>query len=109
MTFFGCCNSSKGCAKTATSGSSSRSDIATIREIAAELRTYVPNCPLWVNGAGAAHAPGSVECIADGVLLGFFSCFGTYDGDPRLSLKSGLSFAPTRTAYGATQNHLRCP
>jgi hypothetical protein len=67
------------------------SDIATIREIAVQLRTYAPNWLLWVNVADAAHLPGSVQCISDGLLLGFVSRFGTYDGDPSLPVEEWVA------------------
>jgi len=57
-----------------------RCDIALIREIAAQIRTYGPNRLLWVNIADDDHLPGTVECLSDGLMLGFISRFGDYEG-----------------------------
>jgi hypothetical protein len=60
---------------------SGRSNIKAIREIAKQLRTYGDNRLLWVKLADATHLPGSVECLFDGLLLGFVSRFGIYEPD----------------------------
>lgn len=66
-------------------------DIATIREIGAQLRTYGPNWLLWVTVADAAHPPGSVKSESDGLLHGFVSRFGTYEGDPSLPVEEWIA------------------
>jgi hypothetical protein len=58
-------------------------DMKAIQEIAAQLQTYAPTCLLWVKVAGAAQRPGTVERVSDGLLLGFLSRYGDYDGGPR--------------------------
>jgi len=68
-----------------------RSDIEEVREIAAQLRTYGPNHLLWVNVADATHLPGSVECLSDGLLLGFISRFGNYDETARFPVAEWIS------------------
>jgi hypothetical protein len=67
------------------------SDMATIREIAAQLKTYGPNWLLWVNVTDDAHRPGAVERIADGLMLGSVSRFGTYDGAPSLPVEEWVA------------------
>jgi len=58
-------------------------DAAAINEIAVQLQTYAPTCLLWVKVAAAAQVPGSVERISDGLLHGYVSRYGDYDGGPR--------------------------
>jgi hypothetical protein len=58
-------------------------DLKAIQEIAAQLQTYAPTCLLWVRVGGPAKVPGSVERVSDGLLLGFLSRYGDYDGGPR--------------------------
>ena len=84
-----------------------RSDIATIREIVVELQRYGPHWLLWVCVADDTHLPGSVECLSGGLLRGFVSRFGTYDGDPAFLWKSGLPFAPRPIVYGVVPIHPR--
>ena len=69
-------------------------EIALIQEIVAGLRGYGPNSLLWVRQADAAHPPGSVIRISDGLLLGFVDRSGSYDGDP-----SGARSATSRRAW----------
>ena len=66
-------------------------DITTIREIVVQLRSYGPNCLVWVCVADPAHRPGSVERLSDGLLRGFVSRFGTYDGDPSLPVEDWVA------------------
>jgi hypothetical protein len=66
-------------------------DMAAIQEIAAQLQTYAPTCLLWVKVADGARVPGSVERISDGLLLGFLSRYGDYDGGPRLPVEEWIS------------------
>jgi hypothetical protein len=68
-----------------------KSDVATIREIVVQLRTFGQNDLLWVNVADAAHRPGSVERVSNGLMFGFVSCFGTYDGDPSLPVEEWIA------------------
>lgn len=70
-----------------------RSNIKAVREIAAQLRTYGDNRLLWVNLADATHLPGSVECLRDGLLLGYISRFGTYEPEraPRLPVEEWIA------------------
>jgi hypothetical protein len=72
---------------------SGRSNLKAIREIARQLRTYGDNRLLWVRLADATHLPGSVECLNDGLLLGFVSRFGTYETDrtPRLPVEEWIA------------------
>jgi hypothetical protein len=77
-------------------------DITTIREIVVQLRTYGPNCLVWVCVADAAHLPGSVERLSDGLLRGFVSRFGTYDGDPSLPVEDWV--AVCANAYRLSRN-----
>jgi hypothetical protein len=58
-------------------------DPAAIQEIAAELQTYAPTLLLWVKVADAAQVPGSVERVSAGLLHGYVSRYGDYDGGPR--------------------------
>jgi hypothetical protein len=62
-------------------------DGVTVREIAAQLKTYGPNSLLWVRLAGPKHQAAAVERIADNLLAGYVSHFGTYDGDPNLPVE----------------------
>jgi len=68
------------------------SDIKAIREVAAQLRTYGDNRLLWVKLANAAHSPGSVERLSDGLLRGFISRFGIYEPElaPRLPVEEWI-------------------
>jgi len=66
-------------------------DISVIREILVQLRTYGPNSLLWVSAADAAHPPGSVERLGDGLLRGFVSRFGTYYGAPSLPVEDWVA------------------
>ncbi len=68
-----------------------KSDLATIREVAAQLRTYGPNCLLWVAVADDAHPAASVERDSDGLLLGFVSSFGIYDAAPILPVEEWVT------------------
>jgi hypothetical protein len=79
-----------------------QTDIAVIREIVAQLRTYGPNCLLWVCVADAAHLPGSVERLSDGLLRGFVSRFGTYDEGPSLPVDEWV--AVCANAYRLSRN-----
>ena len=67
------------------------SDIATIREIVVQLQRYGPNCLLWIGVADDAHLPGSVEYHSEGLLRGFVSRFGTYDGAPSLPVEEWVA------------------
>ena len=58
-------------------------DPAAIQAIAAELQTYAPTLLLWVKVADAAQVPGSVERVSAGLLHGYVSRYGDYDGGPR--------------------------
>jgi hypothetical protein len=62
-------------------------DMASIRDIVAQMQIYGPNCLLWIRVADADHAPGSVQRLADGLLQGFVSRYGTYDGPPSLPVE----------------------
>jgi len=77
-------------------------DITAIREIVVQLRTYGPNCLVWICVADAAHLPGSVERLSDGLLRGFVSRFGTYDGDPSLPVEEWV--AVCANAYRLSRN-----
>jgi hypothetical protein len=66
-------------------------DMAAIQEIAAQLQTYAPTCLLWARVADAAQVPGSVQRVSDGLLLGFLSRYGDYDGGPRLPVEEWIS------------------
>jgi hypothetical protein len=69
----------------------------TMRQLTAQLQAHGPNHLLWVSVAGAAHPPGSVTRVSDGLLQGFVSHFGTYDGDPSLPVADWI--AVTANAY----------
>ena len=77
-------------------------DVTAIREIVEQLRTYGPNWLVWVCVADAAHLPGSVEHLSDGLLRGFVSRFGTYDGDPSLPIEEWV--AVCANAYRISRN-----
>jgi hypothetical protein len=77
-------------------------DITAIREIVVQLRTYGPNWLVWVCVADAAHLPGSVERLADGLLRGFVSRYGTYDGDPSLPVEEWVAICTN--AYRLSRN-----
>lgn len=77
-------------------------DNSAIREILAQLRSYGPNCLVWVCVADGAHVPGSVERLGDGLLRGFVSRFGTYDGAPSLPVEDWV--AVCANAYRLTRN-----
>jgi hypothetical protein len=77
-------------------------DITAIREIVAQLRTYGPNCLVWVCRADAAHLPGSVERLSDGLLRGFVSRFGTYDPAPSLPVEEWVALCAN--AYRLSHN-----
>jgi hypothetical protein len=77
-------------------------DITAIREIVVQLRTYGPNWLVWVCVADAAHLPGSVERLSEGLLRGFVSRFGTYDGDPSLPVEEWV--AVCANAYRLSRN-----
>jgi hypothetical protein len=77
-------------------------DITAIREIVVQLRTYGPNCLVWVCVADATHLAGSVERLSDGLLRGFVSRFGTYDGDPSLPVEDWV--AVCANAYRLSRN-----
>jgi hypothetical protein len=66
-------------------------DVALIREIAAQMQTYGPNSLLWVRVANRDHAPCSVERLGDGLLQGFVSRYGTYDGPPSLPVEEWIT------------------
>jgi hypothetical protein len=66
-------------------------DMATIRKIVRQMQTYGPNCLLWVRVADAHHAPGSVQQVADGLMQGFVSRYGTYDGPPSLPVEEWVA------------------
>jgi hypothetical protein len=68
-----------------------KSDLATMHDMARELRTYGPNSLLWVALADDAHPAASVERDSDGLLLGFVSSFGTYDEDPILPVEEWVT------------------
>jgi hypothetical protein len=72
---------------------SGRFNIKAIREIAKQLRTYGDNRLLWFKLADPAHSPGSVECLPDGLLLGFVSRFGSYEPNrsPRLPVEEWIA------------------
>ena len=66
-------------------------EMAAVADIAAQLRTYSPpNCLLWVQVADAARVPGSVERASEGVLLGFLSRYGDYNGGARLPVEEWI-------------------
>jgi len=66
-------------------------DFEAIRELVAQLRGYGPNSLLWVNVATAAHHACYVERESEGLLLGFVSHFGTYDGAPSLPVEEWIA------------------
>ena len=66
-------------------------DVALIQEVVAGLRVYGPNSLLWVRHADAAHPPGSVIRISDGLLLGFVDRSGSYDGDPSVPVEDWIA------------------
>jgi hypothetical protein len=70
-----------------------RADPRAIREIAAQLKACGDNRLLWVRLADAAHLPGSVKCLADGLLLGFVSRFGIYEPErtPRIPVEEWVA------------------
>jgi len=68
-----------------------QSDLATIREVAVALQAHGPNCLLWVNVADLEHAPGSVQRDSAGLLLGYVSRYGTYDGAPSLPVEEWVA------------------
>ena len=70
-----------------------RADPRTIREVAAQLKSYGDNRLLWVRLANATHLPGSVKCLADGLLVGFVSRFGIYEPDrtPRIPVEEWIA------------------
>ncbi|HEY1964838.1 MAG TPA: hypothetical protein VGG59_07905, partial [Acidobacteriaceae bacterium] len=70
-----------------------QSDLATIREVARALRAHGPSFLLWVKIADAEHAPGSVQRDRDsaGLLLGYVSRYGTYDGPPSLPVEEWVA------------------
>ena len=70
-----------------------QSDLATIREVARALQAHGPNCLLWVKIADLEHAPGSVQRDRDfeGLLLGYVSRYGTYDGPPSLPVEEWVA------------------
>lgn len=59
-----------------------RSDLATIRNVAAQLQIYATNCLLWIDIADETHPAGSVQRDSAHLLLGYVSRFGTYDDAP---------------------------
>ena len=69
----------------------SQADVSVIREVLVQLRTYGPNSLLWVCVADAAHLPGSVERLGDGLLRGFVSRVGTYYGAPSLPVEEWVT------------------
>ena len=68
-----------------------RSELATMRELAAQLRSHGPNTLLWVDVAGHTHEPGFVERDSPTLLRGYVSRFGTYDDDPSLPVEEWVS------------------
>jgi len=70
-----------------------QSDLATIREVAWALQAHGPNCLLWVTVADIEHAPGSVQRDrgSEGLLLGYVSRYGTYDGPPSLPVEEWVA------------------
>ena len=66
-------------------------NIETIRKLVAALRSYAPNSLLWINVATAAQRACSVELHSEGLLLGFVSHFGTYDGAPSLPVEEWIA------------------
>jgi hypothetical protein len=66
-------------------------DLATIREIGAALRAYGPTSLLWVKVADREHETGSVERDSAGLLVGYVSRYGTYDGDPSLPVEDWVA------------------
>jgi hypothetical protein len=64
-----------------------KSELATMRELAAQLQTLGPNSLLWVDVAGATQEPGSVERESAALLRGYVSRFGTYEDDPSLPVE----------------------
>ena len=68
-----------------------KSDLATMRDVAAQLRTYGPNSLLWVAVSDDEHPVASVKRDSDALLLGFVSSFGTYDEDPILPVEEWVT------------------
>jgi hypothetical protein len=70
-----------------------QSDFGTIRDVAGALQAHGPNCLLWVRIADVEHAPGSVQRDrdSDGLLLGYVSRYGTYDGAPSLPVEEWVA------------------
>jgi hypothetical protein len=66
-------------------------DTAIIEDIAAQLQAYGSNCLLWITPADTAHSPGFVTRVCPGLLRGFVSRFGTYDGDPSLPVEEWIA------------------
>jgi hypothetical protein len=66
-------------------------DMASIREIAAQMQSFGPNCLLWVCLADRDHAPCTVKRLADDLLQGFVSRYGTYDGPPSLPVEEWIA------------------
>jgi hypothetical protein len=62
-----------------------------IKEIAAQLQTYGPNCLLWVAPGAPGTVPGSVKRVARHLLRGYISRVGTYDGDPSLPVEEWVA------------------
>jgi hypothetical protein len=62
-----------------------------IKEIAAQLQSYGPNCLLWVSPGAPGQLPGSVKRVAPHLLRGFVSRGGTYDGDPSLPVEEWIA------------------
>jgi len=67
------------------------SDLATLRGIASELKTYGPNHLLWIALANPSHPAATVERDSEDLLLGFISRFGTYDDAPILPVEEWVS------------------
>ncbi len=68
-----------------------QTDLATVRDVGAALQTHGPNCLLWVKVADVEHAPGSVQRDSAGLLLGYVSRYGTYDGAPSLPVEEWVA------------------
>lgn len=69
----------------------SRASFPMIKEIAAQLQSYGPNCLLWVSPGAPGQLPGSVKRVAPHLLRGFVSRGGTYDGDPSLPVEEWIA------------------
>lgn len=67
------------------------SDMATIQSMVAQLKSYGPNCLLWIRVADNAHLPGSVQQLSDGLMCGYVSRYGTYELDPSLPVEERIT------------------